>query len=501
MSQSAIMEIAMEKKNKIRTYNRLFIKLYLNYAVMLLVTAVLICLIFMKLYENNTMERHQLQLESQALSISAKMSEFIKYGNYKSGEFYEYYIILEGIYNLDPWTISNPYADMPMDERLETNSYEDVVGTEYEELVNSAFQNKKKYRISYEDSIYGIPMITMAVPISGINREVVGVVLLFSKVEGQKDIISSSLYLVARSSFVALAISFIIIILFAKELSVPISRMRFTSLELAAGNYQIKTGIERKDEIGDLANTIDVLSEKLLENDIQRKNLDQMRLDFFANVSHELRTPITVIRAYTETLFDGVVKDEAKVSQYYGRMLSECKSMERLVGDLLILSKMQNPDFIIEKEPVNLNQVFDDIIRSAIVIAEKKNIKIDIIKDETVCMMLGDYDRLRQMFLIILDNAIKFSEENKTVHIKISKQDKIKVSIQDEGIGIDTQDIDNIFEKFYKSNLRQNASGTGLGLAIAKQISLKHGGDIEVTSSIGEGTEFVFIFDPYEMEC
>ena len=158
--------------------------------------------------------------------------------------------------------------------------------------------------------------------------------------------------LIVISSVVALAISFIIIIIFATELSLPISRMRATALSLAAGNYQAKTGIKRNDELGDLAKTVDILSEKLLENDIQRKNLEQMRLDFFANVSHELRTPITVLRAYTESLIDGVVSDKDVVNQYYDRMLVECKSMERLVGDLMTLSKMQNPDFTIDASPL-----------------------------------------------------------------------------------------------------------------------------------------------------
>jgi signal transduction histidine kinase len=160
---------------------------------------------------------------------------------------------------------------------------------------------------------------------------------------------------------------------------------------------------------------------------------------------------------------------------------------------------MQNPDFAIEKEPVSLQQVFDDIIRSAGAIAEKKNIKIEVEKDSPVSMILGDYDRLRQMFMVILDNAIKFSDENKTVHIKITNSDKIKVSIKDEGVGIEPSDIPNIFEKFYKSNLRQNASGTGLGLAIARQIALRHDGNIEVTSTPGVGSEFIFTFPPYEL--
>ncbi|NLP15788.1 MAG: cell wall metabolism sensor histidine kinase WalK [Clostridiales bacterium] len=490
----------MAKENKVRVYNRLFFKLYLNYAVMLLLTAVLICLIFIQLYKDTAMKNEQEKLKQQAINISEIMTtNYINTNNYSG--FLDFLITLQKSMDLDIWSISNPNAIIPMDESMETNSFEEfsVDYREYAALVTSAFQNRYEFSIA-DDEIYQTQTITMAVPIYGANREVVGALLMKTPVKVLKDIIDDSLSLIVISSVVGLAISFIIVIIFATELSLPITRMRSTALSLAAGNYHSKTGIKRNDEIGDLAKTVDILSEKLLENEIQRKNLDQMRLDFFANVSHELRTPITVIRAYTETLVDGVVKDEEKVNQYYERMLLECKSMERLVGDLMLLSRMQNPDFAIDKEPVNLVQVFDDINRSITTLAEKKNIKIDITKEQPVIMMSGDYDRLRQMFIIILDNAIKFSDEGKTVYINISKTDKITVSIKDEGIGIDTNDLENIFEKFYKSNLRQNASGTGLGLAIAKQIAIKHEGSIDVDSKLGEGSCFTFTFPIYNMD-
>lgn len=490
----------MAKENKVRVYNRLFFKLYLNYAVMLLMTAVLICLIFIQLYKNTTMKNERVKLMNQAENSSDIMTnKFINTQNYSG--FLEDINTQQKTMDSDIWTISNPYASIPMDERMETNSFEEIsVGyKEYVDLVESAFQNIKGYSIA-DDEIYQTQTITVAVPIYGINREVAGALLLKAPVKGLEDIIDDSLSLIIVSSVVALAISFIIIIIFATELSLPITRMRSTALSLAAGDYHSKTGIKRNDEIGDLAKTVDILSEKLLENEIQRKNLDQMRLDFFANVSHELRTPITVLRAYTESLIDGVVKDEASVNQYHERMLLECKSMERLVGDLMLLSKMQNPDFEIDVEPVNLVQVFEDIIRSAGKMAEKKNINIDITPDEPVIMILGDYDRLRQMFMIILDNAIKFSEENKSVHINLSKTDKIKVSIRDEGIGMNTNDLENIFEKFYKSNLSQNASGTGLGLSIAKQIAIKHKGYVEVDSALGVGSTFTFIFPAFDID-
>lgn len=174
--------------------------------------------------------------------------------------------------------------------------------------------------------------------------------------------------------------------------------------------------------------------------------------------------------------------------------------MERLVGDLLLLSKMQNPDFTIEKEPISLLEIMEEIIRNAREIAKKKNIRIEFSHEGTEPVILGDFDRIKQMFMIIFDNAIKFSNENGSVFIKIIKSDKIIVSIRDQGIGIEESDLGNIFEKFYKSNLRQNASGTGLGLAIAKQIVLKHKGEIDVKSKLGFGTEFIFTFPCYEFE-
>ncbi|MDD3174661.1 MAG: ATP-binding protein [Herbinix sp.] len=495
----------MNKDNKVRIYNRLFFKLYRNYALMLIITAALIGFIFMWLYQKMTMDNIVAELRSQAKAVSEETTNYIEDDNEKEYlEYLEYISSLEEVNDWDIWTYSNPKATVPMDESMLTgDAYEDIIDApeykEYVPIINSAFEGKSK-NVERFDNIYENNTITLGYPVLGENGEVVGAVLVIQEVNEQPEIVSSSLGLIVISIIVSLGISFGIVIIFATELSLPISRMRVTALELAGGNYQSKTGVKRNDEIGDLAKTVDILSEKLLENDIERKKLDQMRLDFFANVSHELRTPITVIRAYTETLVDGMVQDKEKVGQYYNRMLSECKSMERLVGDLLILSKMQNPDFAIEKEPVNLQQVFDDIIRSAGAIADKKDITIEVKKDSPYSMILGDYDRLRQMFMVILDNAIKFSEENKTVHINLSKTDKIKVSIKDEGIGIEPSDIANIFEKFYKSNLRQNASGTGLGLAIAKQIAIKHEGTIEVNSIPGDGSEFVFTFNPLNME-
>lgn len=460
---------------------------------MIVLFALILSGIYLNLNERSAVNSFRNRLIEQGEAVSNRFTEFILNKEYDQSITYIDMLIELG--GDETWAVSNPNAKIPMDDQMATVfDLEYLLSSkEYKSVVEGAFAGKITSSTSYSE-IHGYDIITVGVPVLGSNKEVCGAILITAKVDMQTEAIASTKSLVFSAAVIALLISFILAIIFARQLSRPIYKMRATALELAAQKYETKTGINRKDEIGDLARTIDFLTDKLMENEKVRKNLDQMRLDFFANVSHELRTPITVVRAYTETLVDGVVTDEESKQQYYEKMLFECKSMERLVGDLLTLSKMQNPDFVVEKEPVNLVQVLKDVVRAVKTLGDEKRIQIHLDFSCEVCLMYGDYDRLRQMFLIICDNAIKFSKEESSIYISIDNSDQLVVKIKDEGIGIASEELNNIFEKFYKSKLRQNAKGSGLGLAIAKQIALKHNGTVEVISEIGVGTEFIFTF-------
>ena len=476
-------------------YNRLFIKTYTRFAAVITVFALLLGVLYMRMYEEATVENYEQQLTKKAQAISTRCSTYFL--DNQSVEWWEYLIMLSELEGTEIWSVSNPDAANPLGKNMATSLEADTLTPEYVEVAKIAFTGRVEIRTQFS-SYHECDIVTVGVPVQGINGEVAGALLLISPVETQKEVVNSSWHMIFISGMVALIISFVIAIPFARSLAQPITSMRSTAMELASGNYEAETGITRYDEIGELATTIDFLAHKLAENEVERKNMEQMRLDFFANVSHELRTPITVMRGYTESLVDGVVSDEERRQQYYNRMLSECQSMERLVGDLLLLSKMQNPDFLVEKEPVTLQQVFHDLRRSADVIAAEKNIEIVVNQPEAPCVMMADYVRLRQMFVVIVDNAIKFSHENSSIYITLEEGENIKVSIRDEGVGISEEELPNIFEKFYKSKLRQNAKGSGLGLAIAKQICIKHDGTLRVESTVGEGTTFIFTFPKLE---
>ena len=160
---------------------------------------------------------------------------------------------------------------------------------------------------------------------------------------------------------------------------------------------------------------------------------------------------------------------------------------------------MQNPEFQIEREPVSVVQVFEDVIKSAKKLSEDKNIDIRFGSNDEYGFVMGDYDRLRQMFMVIIDNAVKFSYNDSHIDINIDKRDKLYISITDYGIGIPADALPNIFDKFYRSKLQMNEKGSGLGLAIAKSIVTKHGGTIEVESKEGEGTTFTFVLGSVEL--
>lgn len=487
-------------QKKMRFYNKLYFRFFCIFGITSSVLVLLVGVVFFRLYSRNTIHEFREQLEIDAGEIADKVEEYSESGE-KNG--YSDYMdatqaLLES-QNVDVW-IMPYYKSINHLRSAYTNS-----NLKYKELSKGMSRVMKRvytkdgvYSNYGYDDMYDEELIRAGAPVHDSGGNVIGGVLLnanYAKRVETVDNVEKTVFIALLSAwFVSMCISFLL----SKQLSGPISKIGRTARILAEGACETKTGVSVSGEIGELAETVDVLSDRLAENEKLRKEIDRSRMDFFANVSHELRTPITVMRGYTETLNDGIITDNDKIKNMYERMLNECKGMERLVGDLLTLSKMQNPDFMLNLEPVSLVQIFENAVKSARVLSEKKNITIRMEYNDEYCFMSGDYDRLRQMFLIILDNAIKFSHENSYIDIKLEKGEKLKASIKDYGIGIDEDMLPYIFEKFYKSKLQMNEKGSGLGLVIAKAIAARHNGKVEVYSKPGEGTRFTFTFDSIE---
>ena len=283
----------------------------------------------------------------------------------------------------------------------------------------------------------------------------------------------------------------------ARKFMEPIHRIAFTVSELACGNYHVKTEVRDQNEIGNLARQTDLLAEKLEETDKERARMEQMQKDYIANLSHELRTPVTVIRSSMEALYDGMVPEE-KVKEYQKQMLSETISLQRLINDMLELSRLENKDFPISRELLDLRTVLEDAARSVRMLAREKRIQVKLAIPAEELPFEGDYGRLKQMFLAVLDNSVKYSDPDKTIRVQITvKSDDYYIVIEDEGCGIARDKISRIFDKFYRLS-KERAPGTGLGMVIVKSIADRHQIDIRIQSEEGKGTKITFIVPVYK---
>lgn len=479
--------------------NDISLRIYLSFVFILIIAVVLLGTIFIHMYQRNYTDSYTMLLTKQGKKISkrvsnmyakGKLDQYIKYSGYVDE--------LEKAENTDVWIMSNEDAERPLSEDY-TNAEmaEGDLTEEMYQVQQGAFHGKISSSSSY-DKAYGMVILRVAVPIFEKDADqVIGCVMMISMIDRQTMGLDEGKHLIIFSALVAILVSFVIALILTRYLSIPINKIKKDINKLAAGEYTEIHAFSRSRQLMALEEQLNYLSSRLAKSEEERENLEQARRDFFANVSHELRTPITVVRGYAESLRDGVIVDPNGVDGLYQRMLSECQGMERLVEDLFILSKMQNPDFEIAVEPVSLRQIFSDVARSGRIMGKDKGIIIEVmLPEDDPCMMMGDYGRLRQMFMIIVDNAVKFSKDGGKVHIVLKKEEeKLNISIQDYGVGILAEQLPFIFEKFYKSKMRQNEKGTGLGLMIAKQIALRHGGDIWVESEPGAGTIFYFSFD------
>lgn len=226
----------------------------------------------------------------------------------------------------------------------------------------------------------------------------------------------------------------------------------------------------------------------------EQQRLDNMRREFVANVSHELRTPLTTIKSYVETLLDGAMDDKSTTSDFLKVIENESDRMTRIVKDLLELSKIDYQQIEWKKEEVCLDKLINHVLKKINIEVKNKNQKIEYYMTTNVPDVLVDKDKIEQVLLNIISNAIKYTQEGGQISIYLgSIYNDVYIKIIDNGIGIPKKDLPRIFERFYRVDKARtrDAGGTGLGLAIAKEILEAQGGSINISSQVGKGTEVI----------
>lgn len=225
----------------------------------------------------------------------------------------------------------------------------------------------------------------------------------------------------------------------------------------------------------------------------QMERLERTRREYVSNVSHELRTPLTAMRALVEPLKEGMVTSEADRQRYYDIIMREVMRLSRLINDQLELSRLQSGTLAIQKSKMTIDDLVYDVCDRYVAIAGEHGLELKVLTDFSECpMVYANADRVEQMLIILLDNAIKYTEEG-SVSVSGSWDDeKVILSVRDTGVGIDDEDLPYVFDRFYKVDKAHSGKGSGLGLSIACELLKRMNEEIWVTSEKGKGSEFSF---------
>ena len=284
------------------------------------------------------------------------------------------------------------------------------------------------------------------------------------------------------SAFILLVVA-LMGVYFVKSISVPLARIGGTAKKLAKGDFSERIPVTSNDEIGQLSRAFNEMANEL-------ENSEQIKNDFISSVSHELRTPLTAIKGWSETLEGGY--DPESFQKGMKVITGETKRLEQMVEDLLDFSRIQSGHFSLQLTTIDVIAELEDALLIYNDKAKKENIHLSYNEPEFMCAVEGDKNRLRQVFINIIDNALKYTEPGGSIEVVAEKNDSaVIVSVSDTGAGIAPEDISKVKQKFYKANKTKH--GSGIGLAVADEIVMRHGGTLDIESELGKGTTVTII--------
>lgn len=319
------------------------------------------------------------------------------------------------------------------------------------------------------------------------GKDVMIIVYLHTPVSGLKEARYAIFNYFVISVVVAIAISFILIYIFSLRFSRPLKQIKNAAAKISNGDFEKRLDIKSRDEIGELAGTFNQMATAL-------QNLEEMRRGFVANVSHELRTPMTSIRGFVEGILDGTIPPERQ-NHYLTIVRDETNRLNRLVNDLLDLAKMEAGEMTLNIMPFDINELVRKCVINLETLLLEKNLTVDADFEEEDILVKADADAIERVLYNLMHNAIKFTPASGNIKVMTRIQKgRVEVTVKDNGIGIEGNELDMIWDRFYKTDKSRSRdkTGTGLGLAIVRNIINEHGQNIWVDSRPGEGASFTF---------
>ncbi|MBD5501496.1 MAG: HAMP domain-containing protein [Lachnospiraceae bacterium] len=379
------------------------------------------------------------------------------------------------------WII-NPSGRMVLDSEAPLDIESETVITDFDPtIIGGSYYTIGNFFGSFTEE-----QLSVFAPITA-NYKVQGYVVIHYPMSSLSLSCNSLLNISYLMLVILFLLSLIILIFFTEMVYLPLRKIIDATEQYAAGNMHYEFQVDSEDEMGYLAASLNYMASEIARAEDNQKK-------FVANVSHDFRSPLTSIKGYLEAMLDGTIPAEL-YEKYLNIVLNETERLTKLTGSLLTLNNLNIKGIILDKSTFDLNNVIRNTAASFEGTCKQKTIAIELILTGDTLYVNADVGKIQQVLYNLLDNAIKFSFQNSVIKIETTeKHNKVFVSVKDSGIGIPKEDLKLIWDRFYKSDLSRgkDKKGTGLGLSITKEIINAHGEHINVISTEGVGSEFIF---------
>jgi len=379
------------------------------------------------------------------------------------------------------WIIS-PSGSIILDSSTPYDVENQVTVENFDPVWNSdTFYTIGTFFDSFEEDV-----LSVSAPII-VNYKVQGYVVIHTTIQELDNFTNQILNISYITLVILFLLSLIILIFFTNLVYRPLRKITKATEEYAAGNLHYQFQVDSADEIGYLAASLSYMASELARGEDDQKKL-------VANVSHDFRSPLTSIKGYSEAMLDGTIPPEMH-EKYLTIVQNESDRLIKLTNSLLTLNNLNTDGMILDKTDFDVNEIIRKTAATFEGACRQKKISLQLLLTGETLYANADVTKIQQVLYKLLDNAIKFSHKDSVIKIEsIEKHNKILISVKDQGIGIPKESIRQIWDRFYKTDLSRgkDKKGTGLGLSITREIIRAHGENINVISTEGEGSEFIF---------
>lgn len=465
---------------------RLYIKILLCYLLFGIAALIIVYTATPRIAVRYLFRQNQAEMNRECSLLASEYRESYLESSISLDDLQTHFASMSDYLNLEIWIVDSKgrllidSSDASVSQNATRQEYTAIPGFNISDFGNNYYQTGDFYGQFSEE------YLTVFSPVTN-NYQTLGYVLLhkpLSAITAQADSLMDITFFTVALLFVC---TFFILVIYVFIIYIPLRRITTAARQYSTGDFSKRINVHSRDEIGYLASTLNYMA-----NELDTREEDQRK--FISNVSHDFRSPLTSIKGYLEAILDGTVPGEMQ-EKYLRIILFETERLNKLTQSLLDLNRFGGHGIMLDMTDFDVNNVIKTTIMTFEGACHRKGLSFDLVLTGQKLFVYGDVTKIQQVLYNLIDNAVKFSYNGTAIKIETHiKNEKVLISVKDSGIGIPGDCTGKIWERFYKTDLSRGKDkrGTGLGLSIVKEIIQAHNEHINVISTEGVGSEFIF---------